>query len=83
VIQDLLRYSHLFSVQDVMDNHVTRGDNESMDAGKYDEFETDDIDMSRLVVASRLNTRMRYSICTRFDHIPSFHDYQSTSSLSQ
>jgi hypothetical protein len=47
----------------------------STDASKYDEFEKDDIDMSRLVVETRLTERMRDSIHTCFDHDPSFYDY--------
>jgi hypothetical protein len=50
VIQDLVRSSHLFSVQDVIDSHVDRVDKTSTDASKYDDFEMDDIDMSTLVV---------------------------------
>jgi hypothetical protein len=74
-IHDLLRSPHLFIVEDVIDSHMMRLDTNSTDASKYDSFERDDIDMTRLAVESRLTEKIRDAICTRYDHDPAFYDY--------
>jgi hypothetical protein len=51
-IHDLLRSPHLFTVEDVIDSHMMRLDTNSTGASKYDSFERDDIDMTRLAVES-------------------------------
>jgi hypothetical protein len=74
-IHDLLRSPHLFTVEDVIDSNMMRLDTNSMDASKYDSFERDDIDMTRLAVEYRLTEKIRDVICTRYDHDPAFYDY--------
>jgi hypothetical protein len=74
-IHDLLRSHHLFIVEDVIDSHMMRLDSNSTEARKFDEFERDDIDMTRLVVESRLTEKIRDAIRTRYDHDPAFYDY--------
>jgi hypothetical protein len=58
----------------VIASHVLRIDSHLTDASKYDDFERDDIDMSRLVVESRLTEKMKDAIDTKFDHDPDFCD---------
>jgi hypothetical protein len=74
-IYDLLRSLHLFSVEDMIDGCAFGIDSNLQDASKYDEFERDDIDMSRLVVESRLTKKMRDAIRTRFDRDRTFYNY--------
>jgi hypothetical protein len=45
------------------------------DASKYDLYERDEIDLTRLVVESRLTEKMRDAIRTRYHHDPLFYDY--------
>jgi hypothetical protein len=66
---------HLFTVEDVIDSHMMRLDSNSTEASKYDEFERDDIDMTRLAVESQLTEKIRDAIRTRYDHDPAFYDY--------
>jgi hypothetical protein len=54
---------------------MMRLDTNSTDASKYDSFEKDDIDMTRLAVESRLTEKIRDAIRTRYDHDPAFYDY--------
>jgi hypothetical protein len=53
-IHVLLRSPHLFTVEDVIDSHMMRLDSNSTDPSKYDAFERDDINMTRLMVESQL-----------------------------
>jgi hypothetical protein len=46
-----------------------------IDASKYYLYERDEIDLTRLVVESRLTEKMRDAIRTRYDHDPLFYDY--------
>jgi hypothetical protein len=73
-IHDMLRSPHLFTVEDVIDSHVMRLDSNSTDPSKYDSFERDDINMTRLTVESRLTEKIRDDIRTRYDHDPAFYD---------
>jgi hypothetical protein len=66
---------HLISIEDVIDSHVLHNDGPSIYPSKYDEYEKGYIDMSRLVVESILTDKMKDTICTRYDHDPSFHNY--------
>jgi hypothetical protein len=50
-------------------------DTNSMDVSKYDSFERDNIDMTRLAVESRLTEKIRDAIRTRYNHDPAFYDY--------
>jgi hypothetical protein len=54
---------------------MMRLETNSMDASKYDSFEKDDIDLTRLAVESRLTKNIRDAIRTRYDHDPAFYDY--------
>jgi hypothetical protein len=74
-IYDLLRSLHLFTIEYVIDSHTMRLDSNSTEASKYDEFERDDIDMTRLAVESRLTEKIRDAIRTRYHHGPAFYDY--------
>jgi hypothetical protein len=74
-IHDLLCSPHLFTVEDVIDSHMMRLDSNSTEASKYDAFEQDDIDMTRLVVEYRLTEKIRDAIRTRYDHNPALYDY--------
>jgi hypothetical protein len=74
-IHELLRSPHLFTVEDVIDSHMMRLDTNLRDASKYDSFERDDIDMTRLAVESRLTEKIIDAICTRYYHDPAFYDY--------
>jgi hypothetical protein len=74
-IHDLLRLPHLFTVEDVIDSHTMLLDKNSTEASKYDEFERDNINMTRLEVESRLTEKIRDAIRTRYDHDPAFYDY--------
>jgi hypothetical protein len=74
-IHNLLRSPHLFIVEEVIASHMMRLDTNSTDASKYDSFEKDDIDMTRLAVESRLTEKIRDAIRTRYDHDPAFYDY--------
>jgi hypothetical protein len=74
-IHNLLRSPHLFTVEEVIASHMMRLDTNSTDASKYDSFEKDDIDMTRLAVESRLTEKIRDAIHTRYDHDPAFYDY--------
>jgi hypothetical protein len=47
----------------------------STDASKYDSFEKDDINMTRLAVESQLTEKIRDAIRTRYDHDPAFYDF--------
>jgi hypothetical protein len=49
-IHNLLRSPHLFTVEEVIASHMMRLDTNSTDASKYDSFEKDDIDLTRLAV---------------------------------
>jgi hypothetical protein len=62
-------------MEDVSDSHVMRLDSNSTEASKYDEFERDDIDMTRLAVESQLTEQIKDAIRTRYDHDPAFYDY--------
>jgi hypothetical protein len=59
----------------VIDSHVIRLDSNSTEASKYDEFERDDINMTRLEVESRLTENIKDAIRTRYDCDPAFYDY--------
>jgi hypothetical protein len=74
-IHDLLRSHHLFTVEDVIDSHMMRLATNSTEASKYDSFERDYIDMTRLAVESRLTEKIRDAIRTRYDNDPAFYDY--------
>jgi hypothetical protein len=74
-IHDLLRSPHLFTVKDVIDSHTMRLDSNSTEASKYDEFERDDIYMTRLAVEYRLKKKIKDAIRSRYDHDPAFYDY--------
>jgi hypothetical protein len=74
-IHDLLRSPHLFTVEDVIDSHMMRLESNSTDPSKYNSFERDDTDMTRLAVESWLTEKIRDAICTRYDHDPAFYDY--------
>jgi hypothetical protein len=74
-IHDLLRSPHLFTVEDVIDSHMMRLDSNSTDPSKYDSFERDDIDITRLAVGYQLMEKIRDAIRTRYDHDPAFYDY--------
>jgi hypothetical protein len=74
-IHNLLRSSHLFTVEEVIASHMMRLDTNSTDASKYDSFEKDDIDLTRLAVEYRLTEKIRDAICTQYDHDPAFYDY--------
>jgi hypothetical protein len=54
---------------------MMRLDSNSTEASKYDEFERDDIDMTRLTVEYRLTEKIKEDIRTRYDHDPAFFDY--------
>jgi hypothetical protein len=56
-------------------SHMMRLNTNSTDASKYESFEKDDIDMTRLSVESRLTEKIRDAIRTRYDHDPAFYDY--------
>jgi hypothetical protein len=74
-IHDLLRSPQLFTVEDVIDSHVMRLDSNSTEASKYDEFERDDFDITRMAVKSRLTEKIKDDIRTRYDHDPALYDY--------
>jgi hypothetical protein len=74
-IHNLLRSPHLFTIEEVIASHMMRLDTNSTDASKYDSFEKDDIDMTRLAVESRLTEKIRDAIHTRYDHDPALYDY--------
>jgi hypothetical protein len=65
-IHDLLFSPHLFTVEDVIDSHIMRLESQSTEASKYDEFERDDIDMTRLVVEYQLTESIKDAIRTRY-----------------
>jgi hypothetical protein len=71
----MLKDQHLFSVEAVISSHKFRSDTMTLDASKYAAFETDDFDMTRLVVEPRLTEKMKDAIHTRFHHDPDFYDY--------
>jgi hypothetical protein len=75
LIFDMLKDQHLFSVEDVISSHKFCSDSLTTDASKYDAFVTDDFDMTRLVVESRLTEKMKDAICTSYYHDPDFYDY--------
>jgi hypothetical protein len=56
-IHNLLRSPHLFTVEEAIASHMMRFDTSSTYASKYDSFEKDDIDMTRLAVEYRLTKR--------------------------
>jgi hypothetical protein len=66
---------HLFTIEDMIDSHVMWLDSNSTEARKYDEFERDDIDMTRLAVESRLTEKIKDATRTRYDHDPAFYNY--------
>jgi hypothetical protein len=70
VIFDMLKDQHLFLVEEVYSSHKFHSDTMTTDASKYDAFETDDFDMTRLVVESRLTEKMKDAIRTRWIMIP-------------
>jgi hypothetical protein len=74
-IADVNQNLHLFSINDVIDCHNNRMNTATTDASKYDLYERDEIDLTRLVVESRLTEKMRDAIRTRYDHDPLFYDY--------
>jgi hypothetical protein len=74
-VHDLLRSPHLFTVEDVINSHMMRLDSNSTEASKYDEFERDDIHMTRLAVESLLTEKIKDAIRTRYDHDPAFYNY--------
>jgi hypothetical protein len=74
-VHNLLRSHHLFTNEEVIVSHMMRLDSNSTDASKYDSFEKDDIDTTRLAVESRLTEKIRDAIRTRYDHDPAFYDY--------
>jgi hypothetical protein len=49
-IHDLIRSPQILTVEDVIDMHMMRLGTNSTEASKYDSFERDDIDMTRLAV---------------------------------
>jgi hypothetical protein len=49
----------------VIASHMYRSDNLTTDASKYDSYETDKFDMTRLVGESRLIEKMKDAMCTR------------------
>jgi hypothetical protein len=69
------KYQHLFTVEDVIASHKFYSDDLTTDASKYDSFETDYFDMTRLVVESRLTETMKDVIRTHYDHGPEFNGY--------
>jgi hypothetical protein len=74
-IHNLLRSPHLFIVEEVIASHMMLLETNSTDARKYDSFEKDGIDMTRLAVESWLTEKIRDAIHTRYDHDPAFYDY--------
>jgi hypothetical protein len=66
---------HPFTVEDVIGSHMMRLETNSTEASKYDSFEWDDIDMTRLAVESRLTEKIRDAIRTQYYHDPAFYDY--------
>jgi hypothetical protein len=75
VIFDMLQYQRLLSVEEVISSHKFHSETMTMDASKYDEFEMDDFDMTRLVVVSRLTKKMKDASRICFDHDPHFYYY--------
>jgi hypothetical protein len=75
IIVNVNQNFHLFSANDVIDSHNHRMNTTTTDASKYDFYERDEIDLTRLVVESRLAEKMRDAIHTRYDHDPLFYDY--------
>jgi hypothetical protein len=47
----------------------------TMDASRYDLYKRDEIDLTRLVVESRLTEKILDEIHTRYNHDPLFYDY--------
>jgi hypothetical protein len=75
IIVDVNQNLHLVSANDVIDSHNHRMNTATTDASKNDLYERDEIDLTRLVVKSRLTEKMRDAIRTRYDHDPLFYDY--------
>ena len=86
----LVTSSHLFTLEDVLDEHASRLEDEPqaiVDANgtetrdsvlarfkKYDDFERCDLSLSRLVVENLVGPELRQKIFNRFDHREDF-DY--------
>jgi hypothetical protein len=75
IIIDMNRNLHMFMVNDAIESHNHRMYSNTMDARKYDLYERENIDLTQLVVKSRLTKKMREAIRTRFDHDPQLYDY--------
>jgi hypothetical protein len=75
IIVDVNQNLHLFAVNDVIDSHKHRMNATMTYASKYDLCKRYKIDLTRLVVESRLTEKMRDAIRTRYDHNPLFYDY--------
>jgi hypothetical protein len=75
IIVDVNQNIYLLSVNDVIDSHKHRMNTTKTDASKYDLYEREEIDLTRLLVKSRLTEKMREAIHTRYDHYPLFYDY--------
>jgi hypothetical protein len=74
-IVDVSRNLHMLSVNDVIDSHKHRMNAATTDASKYDLYKRDEIDLTRLVVESRLTEKMHDATRTRYDHDPLFYDF--------
>jgi hypothetical protein len=69
---DFLANHHMFTVTEVLASITSR--ETATDDSKYDEYEEDDIGLSRLLVESKLGEPLREKIRVRYDHLTSFHD---------
>jgi hypothetical protein len=73
-VRDIIRDHRLFTVLDVINIMTHRMDILNVDADRFDQYELDDLDLSRTLVDSKLSHDLRERIRVRYDHRPDFYD---------
>jgi hypothetical protein len=73
-VSDIIRDHHLFTVLDVIKSMTHRMDIMNVDADRFDQYERDDLDLSRPLFESKLSRDLRKQIRVCYDHRPDFYD---------
>jgi hypothetical protein len=73
-VRDIIRDHRLLMVLDVIDSMTHRMDILNVDADRFDQYERDDLDLSRTLVESKLSHDLLERIRVRYDHMPDFYD---------
>jgi hypothetical protein len=73
-VRDIIRDHYLFTILDVINSMTHRMDTQNVDADHFDQYERDDLDLSRTLVESKLYHDLRERIWVPYDHRPEFYN---------